>query len=514
MNCAKGQDPKKICLPGTRQAVLEDIIQWIARLPEEEDRCVYWLHGVAGCGKSTIASSIAHHFRSLKRCAYFFFDASKQKEMSPDRLFSTLSLALADLDSQWKSSLVNVLKESWELRTTSNPQRQFDEFILRPAKEFQPIGPIVIVIDALDESGSRKERAAILQVLSRLHEMGCFGHFRFLITSRTEDDIVNVLQNQSWVISNDLTAADTKSTDEDIKCFVDLELSNELDLLDTWPTKPWVDLIVSRAQQLFQWAYVACMFIKGDGEPGVDPVRRYQDLRDDTANSQLDNLDQLYRTVLKSLYGSRLEAKPNDDRIPRLQVMLGRILSAREPLSLKALTNLRPDGERDHEMKRLIRPLGSLLRGVDKDDVPIQPLHASFVDFLSDETRSAEYHISVGSQDENLAKASLREMNKLLRFNICNLETSYLRNRDVKDLSTRIAKNIPDHLSYACRHFTDHLSCSQHPSLDVLPNIRSFLHDKLLLWLEVLSLLGKMYLGSRLLQTLRTWIQVWNASMA
>jgi hypothetical protein len=46
---------RPLCLPGTRQDVLEDIVDWI-NTPSTNSN-ILWLHGVAGAGKSTISTT-------------------------------------------------------------------------------------------------------------------------------------------------------------------------------------------------------------------------------------------------------------------------------------------------------------------------------------------------------------------------------------------------------------------------------------------------------------------------
>jgi hypothetical protein len=501
----------KECLPGTRVKILEEIVDWIERpsvSSEEPEPCVYWLHGVAGCGKSTIASAIAQRFKNLERCAWYFFDASRQTEAGPQQMFSTLSRMLADMDDRWRESLVKIVEGSQRLQSTLNVEEQFEKFICEPAKEFQPMGPIVVVIDALDESGSRQDRALLLQMLARLEKLRNCGHFRFLITSRPEEDILPVFANQPWVLSMDLTAINEVSTDNDIRQYVDKELSHIPALKRKWPEKPWVDLIVTQAEHLFQWASVACAFIAGVGEPGADPVQRYTRLRDNQKDVRLKKLDRLYTIVLHGLYGSG----EDNDRILRFRKVLGRVLYVREPLSLDALTELRGVEleEDEEEIERIVCCLGSLLKGVNRDHrhEPIQPLHASFIDFLSDRDRSGEFYIEKGQEDTVLARSSLRVMNKLLRFNICDLASSYFRNGDINDLLTRVKENIPEHLAYACRYFADHVSgCVE--SQEMLEIIHGLLRKKLLFWLEALSLLKNTSQALTQLLALQTWVKVW-----
>jgi hypothetical protein len=496
---------------------LAEIVDWINRPPAEEEHIVYWLYGVAGCGKSAIASTIAEQFRSIQRCATFLFDASKLSQSPSERLFSTLSRQLADLDPQWKNSLTTIARESWELRTTLNVKDQFENFILRPAKDFKPVGPTLFVIDGLDESGSQSQRKQLLQVLSRLDELKERGHFRFLITSRPEEDIQNAFGKKPWTFARNLSENsedDHLSTDNDIRRYVDSELSGpgtEV-LLQKLPDKPWLALFVDRAQHLFQWAYVACEFVKGTNSPNSGAsygvYDRFTYLRDYPAYMRLSTLDVLYTTILHNLFGLEEDA----EEVIQFRVVLRRILALQEPLSLHALTEMWPEEEKKRHVRQVLRPLSSLLGGVDKEDEPIWPLHSSFIDFLSDSNRSKHFYVKSGpEEDMALAISSLRVMNRHLQFNICCLESSFQLNHEIEDLALRLEQYIPRQLSYSCRYFALHLNkCVQSPT--ILSKLKSLaeelLYNKLFNWLEVLSLLGDVSCASTSLPILRAWLQV------
>lgn len=180
MYCVKGQIPPDGCLPGTRQGVTDEVVRWFSQ-PASSER-----EG-SRCGKSTIARSISDLFKDQYRCASFFFNASNQAQEGPDRLFSTLSRQLSDVNQGWKACLVEILNRSMTTRESRIVQTQFEEPLLGPARQLDNLGSILIVIDALDESGSPQDRQKLMATLKRLTELP--PQFRFFIGSGPETDI-------------------------------------------------------------------------------------------------------------------------------------------------------------------------------------------------------------------------------------------------------------------------------------------------------------------------------------
>ena len=78
-------------------------------------------------------------------------------------------------------------------------------------------------------------------------------------------------------------------------------------------------------------------------------------------------------------------------------------------------------------------------------------------------------------------------MGEILRYNICELETSLVFNKDVPDLDERIAKNIPSFLKYICCNWFNHLRDVPY-SQELCEQLKSFTYFQLLFWFEVLSL--------------------------
>jgi hypothetical protein len=487
-------DPDKGCLPGTREKIIGEIIQWV-NSPNAEIVPIFFLSGVAGYGKSAIAHAVARQFHALGRLgSSYCFDLADQANRRPGNLLSTIALDIADLDRQWKNSLCNVVKDNRSLRTTLSVTEQFKNFILEPAKALTTVGPILIVIDGLDESAKGPSRKALLEVLARVAS-DLPTNFRILITARPDRDIVKAFSDNKWVFCRHLDYIndnDKYSNERDVSLFIETTLSDIPSLESEWPNKHWCRMLLEGSDGLFQWASTACRAIK-DGEGGLretELLTRFCSLT--------RGLDGLYFEVLSHSFD------PNNAVVmSRFKAVMGRILVTMEPLSVSAHSEMYC-GSNDTEL--ITQSMGSLLSGVNQDGAPVRALHSSFFDFLTDENRSKSYYVDASRQNWTLTLSTFRVM-KELRFNICGLNTSHLRNSDYPDLPARIKKAIGPHLSYSCRFWSAHLvSAAHHP--EILGEIWDFLHNRLLYWLEFLSLTKYVNIASSMLQAISEWNQV------
>ncbi|KIJ58688.1 hypothetical protein HYDPIDRAFT_33932 [Hydnomerulius pinastri MD-312] len=213
---------EKGCLPGTRKTFISEICD-IINNPADDAPRVCLLTGIAGSGKSAIAHTVArlydqqHHLGSL--CC---FDTLHAATRHPGNFFSTIARDLSDHDPQYKECL-------WEL----------EEFIARPSEHLDVIGPILVVVDALDESGDRTAQGSLLSALSKqITESKLPTNLRLLITARPESDILAMLSS-SQVAHKQLHDVDTTLVDADIGKFVKDSLCgyHELDL--RWHDQEW-----------------------------------------------------------------------------------------------------------------------------------------------------------------------------------------------------------------------------------------------------------------------------------
>jgi AAA ATPase domain len=489
------------CLQGTREEMIDKICQWVKSDDDDVPRMLL-LSGVAGSGKSAIAHTVAHRFDQVGRLgSSFFFDRSHQAVRRPDNIFSTIARDLAELDPRERECLSRVIQGKKSLRTTSAPREQFEQFILKPALELTFVGPIVIVIDGLDESADPASRSDLLSVLAdKVPKLP--PNFRVLVTTRAEQDIHEALAKNSDVVCEYMDAISRESSDRDIASFIRTQLRDVPSLQRKWPNDAWCQLLVEKSEGLFQWAFTACHFIRGKGKGGLNPAERLSMLVTSTfKNNQSDHMDQLYLRILSQIFDAE-----DNVVMERFRSVLGNVLIIKDSLSISALKSLCYTDESADIVDLILQPLGSLLSGITQD-FPVRPLHTSFRDFLTSPSRGGSFFIDISLHHNSLSRACLRVMKTELRFNICGLETSCVLNREIPDLAARVKNAIPTHLSYACRFWANHLHATPFDGV-ILKEVKNFMHIHLLFWLEVLSLTKQVNTAPTGLSSVIKWSRV------
>ncbi|KAF9646210.1 hypothetical protein BDM02DRAFT_3189009, partial [Thelephora ganbajun] len=101
------------CLKGTRTAVLDEIELWTRDFRKPS---VYWLSGLAGTGKSTIAQTIAERiFADGQLGASFFCSRDFKDQRNPDFIFPTLAVQLARKYTEFRSIFVSLVQSDPEI---------------------------------------------------------------------------------------------------------------------------------------------------------------------------------------------------------------------------------------------------------------------------------------------------------------------------------------------------------------------------------------------------------------
>ena len=170
LSCAGrvGLNQEKKCLDGTRTQILNEVVDWMNNTDDSTPR-IFWLHGQAGKGKSAIAHTIALQAKNLGMLgSCFCFTRVRQHEGLHTKLFPTIARGLADRDLRLRPLLANVVNNDHSLMDTADITEQWEKLIVEPLAcvEASSTGNVVVVIDALDESGAEGTRARILVALA------------------------------------------------------------------------------------------------------------------------------------------------------------------------------------------------------------------------------------------------------------------------------------------------------------------------------------------------------------
>ncbi|TBU36459.1 hypothetical protein BD309DRAFT_735177, partial [Dichomitus squalens] len=419
-----GLNVSKACLEGTRQETLNDLIEWINN---PQGPAVRFLLGGAGTGKSSVAHSIGKYFKGLRRLgAFFCFDRSFQGDRHPETVFSTIAHNLASWNPDFRRALAEVLRDQRDLADSKDIAAQWDGLIVEPLKRFPPLGPVLIVIDAFDESSDARSRHLLLKHLTE-GSMDLPANIRILITSRPEHDIMRVVghsQDAHLHISHAILDHKEEAT-SDIELYVRHELVPDDSLSDEALDDADFRLLATKAEGLFQWAATACRIVL-QNPAGLTLKERFDSRLSPMLQGNSSSLDDLYRTILEQLF--RLDEPVLAERF---RSVMGQVLCASSPLSIDSLDELRrlaTGGKRD-EVTLVVQYMGPLLSGVSDRTSPILPLHTSFRDFLTTESRSKEWFVDLTKGHPVMALGCFRVMNIRLSFNICRLDTSYIPNR-------------------------------------------------------------------------------------
>jgi hypothetical protein len=198
----------------------------------------------------------------------------------------------------------------------------------------------------------------------------------------------------------------------------------------------------------------------------------------------------------KSLYDTIIfEALPEDDlEVEMSKRVLYAVVTTRRPLTISNLAPLVVDGteDADEEAVRNTLNLFHAVLYVSSRDKCIYTFHKSFADFILD---SPELAAAARSYFPDRTRNCFHIMNESLRFNICNLTSSFLLDSEEEGLSQRFETRISPELRYACQHWAAYLSSVRHKFQGEVQQLSALLFDfcglKILFWMEAMNLLKR-----------------------
>ncbi|KAG8770711.1 hypothetical protein FRC12_004096 [Ceratobasidium sp. 428] len=493
---AASQTRRRGCTENTRQVILRDLRRWAS---DPQGAKVYWMNGMAGTGKTTIAYSLCSELESSGQLAASFFCSRLLPECQDvSRIIPTIAYRLAIFYPPIKEVLCRLLGSD-PTTGTHGVMTQFEQLVDKPlqaVKDKLPDGILIAVIDALDECFSRSDVGLLLSALLRFV---ADLPLKFFVTCRPDGVYLEKL-------SADPSASRSLFHLHDIErslVQVDIETYLTSELESIHPPVTQIQQLAEQSGRLFIFAATVVRYV-GLDDPYLNHRRRLEamlGILPNTSSKAYTPLDTLYSAILStSLGGDRLEDWEKAD----IELVLHTVVCAKEPLSVETLTQLLQLASPDHT-RQAIEPLRSVLH-IDANSGLVSTLHASFPDYLFTSGRSGGFFCDSVKHNRLLAERCFGIMKDMLRFNICGLESSSTLDHQLSDLPVRLSRSIPAHLFYACRYWSDHLPLSD-PSGELLRMLQHFLCQQVLYWAEVMNLKRATGVGIGMLAQTYSWMK-------
>jgi len=495
------------CLEGTRKGVLKDIGDWFA---SDQGQRVFWLNGLAGTGKSTIAQTFAETtFSDGKLGASFFCSRDFEDRSNLQVIFPTLAFQLAHRYPAVRKELLRVLKDHPDVGHESLCS-QMEVLLVDPLRATAI--PTLIIIDALDECKDKEPASAILSILSRY--VGQIPNVKFFITGRPEPRIRLGFRLESLAPITEvfkLHEVRPQVVDKDIELLFQTQLArlakdrSDPDLTEDWPSSSDITILCKKAAGFFIYASTVVKFVASEDDSPTERLSLITSLPRSTIGEGKSGVDELYTQVLQQAFSS-VHAETSQ-RCLRFRTVVGTILLIFNPLSTKSLSELL--GHSIQHIHSTIRSLHSLLLIPENTEDPIQAFHKSFPDFLMnpDCCEDKRFFVEPTGHHAEILLGCLRLMGKKLKRNICKLDGHAVLS-EVRDLSSHQKAHIGDALEYACKFWTKHLleipSSSPHVE-EVQKAVDKFFMVDFLHWIEVLVLTENLGVGVYAMNDTEQW---------
>ncbi|PYI20500.1 YVTN repeat-like/Quino protein amine dehydrogenase, partial [Aspergillus violaceofuscus CBS 115571] len=487
---------EEYCLPDTRTDLLRHISTWA----QSQDQLIFWLNGMAGTGKSTIARTVARSFQNQGLLgANFFFKRGEADRGNAKRFVSTLARQLIIKHRQLRFDVFNAIENDSDV-VFKSLDIQFEKLLYQPLRKLSTSQSttIVIVIDALDECDGDKDQQLILDCLFKMQEIKSV-HLRVFLTSRPELPVCNGFDKNKNHHDLILQELDKSVIEHDIRLFFEsklLAIQKERLLSPNWPGSEKIKKLVAMAIPLFIFAATICRFV---GERKWRPEQRLEKILNSASAASADEMARTYTPILSQLLAGANEEETHQLK-KEFQHIIGTIILLASPLSLDALSLL-IEFPLDDINNRLDGFHSVLSIPVDSE-APVRILHLSFRDYLLD--KKCPFYVPEQDTHSRIASHCLRLMKTRLRENICELQSYGMRQEDIK--TSVIEDHLTADIQYACRYWVHHIEQSKDHI--IIRDVLNFLQDHFLHWMEVLALMGRISEAVELMDALKSRAQL------
>jgi hypothetical protein len=471
-------------------------------------RCIFWLSGQAGTGKSTIARTVARRFFEQKRLgASFLFSKGGGDVSNAGKFFTSLAVQLTFNVPSLRQYICEAVTKRSDIASLSLSE-QWRQLVLSPIANLQSESyqSYILVVDALDECEDDKDVRIILQLLAEARSLTTV-RLRVFLTSRPEIPIRYSMHHIPQAEHQDLVLQNVPPTivNHDISLFLEYNLGiirQEWTFGADWPGEVVLRQLVHKSCGLFIWAATACRFINGGEEFAEDRLDEILEGTDSEGTPE-QHLDQIYLTVLQSSIPNTFRAPEKARSYARQRKILGSIVILLSPLPAASLAKV--IGISGTKVTQTLEKLQAILEVPNDVAGSLRLHHPSFRDFLLNKDRCGEFWVDEKEAHQNLAARCIQLMSQTLKKDVCELYAPGYQATQVE--SSRIQKCLPPEVQYACLYWVQHLQRSGSQAYDG-EEAHRFLQAHLLHWLEALGWMGKTSEGIQAILSLEAHIPV------
>jgi hypothetical protein len=505
INAAEG------CMPNTRENVLSSIQAW-ADSPSS-GLSIFWLSGMAGTGKTTIAKTICERLSSANRLgASFFVSRQDLSRRDPCNILRSFSYELALRNHVFFHEVRDCIQREADI--SSRPmQEQILKLLATPLTRTVAGGmstDFVLVIDALDECDKQNgiESGDLIPLLDS--HLRCFD-LKLFITSRNQVEIQDMFTSLEHG-SLKLHDIDQSLVAEDVKHYFQEKLTLLAQKRRTpngWPSAVDIETLTEMTGHLFIYASTSVKFISQSRYNPVEQLRSLLDVSGRSNPNRLRQVDILYSYIL---YGCSTDDDGVEDKnlCERIRILLGTVILAMEPLCIRVLAAI--IAAEEIIVRSDVDALSSILRTPQSNTQdPVQIFHPSLPDFLQDSARCTDmrFFIDSAAHHSRLTLRCLQIMNMpgSLHEDMCDIRNPSLFNAEVRDLQLRLDRFLSAALRYACLHWARHMT-EAHGNQELFEELGHFCTTHLLHWIEIMSLFRCLVLAEKQLSNVVAWMKV------
>jgi hypothetical protein len=461
-------------MKGTRLAVLDEARKWAV---DDDAPQIFWLNGVAGSGKSTVAKQLAEEWKT-KGClaGRFFFSRDAEETRSPKLFFSTI--AQQGLSHLGPTAQTVVALGIRKLRdpVSATLEEQCSDIFDAPLQVIEK--NTVLVLDALDECESRTCQQLLRILLPLLPNL---PRLKIFLTSRPELHIRGGLEDHTPRILS--FRIDAPENQQDIERYI----RQSIQVLPI--PEEQVERLIERAGGLFIWAKMVCELlhnIRGDRNGFIKRV----------LSEGIRQMDSIYRIALEQA----IRNNHVEESLEAYMNVLKVIVTAYEPLSPNTINRLLDISD----CMEIVNDLRSVLECHGIED-PVRFLHPTFREFLLNSQISGQFSVDISSGHRLIGASCLLMMKKALETYIRGVFERYCENKLFEELEKIRIEGIHPALLYSCIFWMNHASSasatSPHSS-DLISPIEEFFTSILMHWIFVIVLVGSFNASTTSLQGL------------